>query len=102
MSHKIKLPVSGLEVELVSMPWAEAKTFHKDGADYVKEEDNTSEDWMELVLRKHYPEKTLNEVFKNSPDAVALYNDTVRYNKLGDEYVKSSLRSGAGEPTQTA
>lgn len=99
---KITLPVSKQEVELAVLTWPEAKDFFKRAAEFLAEEGRTTTDWMEKVLRECYPAEVQDLVFKAAPDAMALYNDTVRYNKSGQEAVKNSSRSGDGQPTQTA
>lgn len=101
MAHKITLPVCGLEVELKAWSWEDSKTFFARAAEFVKN-GGTAEDWMELCLRADYPDTVLNVALKAAPDAVALYNDTLRYNKSGADFVKNSSRSGPGEQTQTA
>jgi len=98
---KITLPVSGKEIELAVWSWEKAKSFFKRAAEYLSE-GHSNEEWMEHALSESYPPDILDEVLKASPDALALYNDTVRFNKSGSEAVKNSLRSGSGQPTQTA
>ena len=101
MREKITLPVCGFEVELAVMDWEESKTFHQRGEEFLAA-GGTYEEWMEQALEKHYPKKTVAQAMKAAPDAMALYNDTVRYNKRGPEFIKNSSRSGIGAPTQTA
>lgn len=98
---KITLPVSGKEIELAVWTWEKSKGFFKRAADFVSEGHN-NEEWMERVLSECYSQDILDEVLQASPDALALYNDTVRYNKSGPEAVKNSSRSGTGQQTQTA
>lgn len=98
---KITLPVSGKEVELAVWPWDKAKSFFPRAAAFLKD-GHSNDEWMEHVLTESYPPAVLEDVFLSAPDAVALYNDTLRYNKNGPEAVKNSLRSGNGQQTQTA
>ena len=100
MAHKITLPVCGLEVELKAWGWEDSKTFFQRAEDFSKA-GGKAEDWMEKCLRADYDGKLLETVFRAAPDAVALYNDTLRYNKYGQDFVKNSLRSGTGDQTQT-
>lgn len=100
MREKIILPVSGLEVELAIMSWKESKDFFQEAAKFMGTGKN-SDDWMERVLARHYPKKILSKAMEAAPDAMALYNDTVRYNRMGPEAIKNSSRSGTGAPTQT-
>lgn len=98
---KITLPVSGKEIELAAWTWEKAKSFFQRAAAFVNE-GHSNEEWMEHALSESYPPEILDEVLKASPDALALYNDTVRFNKSGPEAVKNSSRSGPGQQTQTA
>jgi len=100
MQHKIILPVCELEVELAVLTWAESKDFFKQAAKFL-DDGGENDAWMEKVLSEHYPQKLLKQVMKAAPDARALYNDTVRFNKMGPEAIKNSSRSGIGAPTQT-
>ena len=100
MREKITLPLCGLDVELATMPWAESKGFMQRAQEFVSA-GATREDWMERVLVQFYPAGILEQVYQNAPDAITLYNETVRYNLFGPEAVKNSLRSGTGAPTQT-
>jgi len=36
-----------------------------------------------------------------APDAITLYNETLRYNQAGPEAVKNSCGSGTGKQTQS-
>lgn len=101
MREKITLPICGLEVQLATMSWAESKGFFQ-RAKEVTDNGATREEWMEQVLTQHYPAKILEQVCQHAPDVITLYNETVRYNLLGPEAIKNSLRSGTGAPTQTA
>ncbi len=100
MAHKITLPLCGLEVELAVWPWEKSRSFFDKAAEFLKQ-DKSREDWMEHCLREDYPAETLDKVFRNSPDAVDLYNETLRYNKYGQDHIKNSLRSGTGDQTRT-
>jgi hypothetical protein len=99
MGQKITLPESGLEVQLAALDWEDSKG-HAARA-YAALKEGKSDEFMEEFLRKHYAPAVLDVAMKKRPDAVALYNDTVRYNFREADAVKNSLRSGTGEPTQT-
>jgi hypothetical protein len=103
---QITLPVSGKEIELASWTWEESRTFWERAKAFLvteaaEPERKTRADWMEHVLRQHYPGQVLEQVFVNSPDAIQLYNETVRYNMAGPEQVKNSFGSGTGKQTQS-
>ena len=101
MPEKITLPESGAEVQLAVMSWEEGKTFLQRGEEFLSH-GRTHDEWMEKVLQDLYPKKIVTQAMKARPDAMALYNDTVRYNMRGPEAIKNSSRSGIGAPTQTA
>lgn len=101
MREKITLPVSGLEVELAVMSWEEGKNFFQRAQEFLADAQHSPDEWMEQVLERHYPQKVIAQVMVARPDALELYNDTVRYNLHGPKAIKNSSRSGTGAPTQT-
>ncbi len=99
MREKITLPVCGLEVELAALEWDESKSHFQKAVEAAQA--GKADEFMEAFLKSHYPKKVWEKALKLRPDALALYNDTVRYNFHGPESIKNSSRSGTGAPTQT-
>lgn len=99
MGTSITLPESGLEVTLAALDWAESKSHFAAAGEAAGK--GKIDDFVEAFLRRHYPETVTEVALKLRPDALALYNDTVRYNFREADAVKNSSRSGSGAPTQT-
>jgi|GEM_PF-2574382 len=98
---KITLPVSGDIVELAVWSWAETRSYFERLKAYMAQGGKTSHDWMEHSLREDYPAKIIDKAMEAAPDAITLYNETLRYNQAGPEAVKNSCGSGTGKQTQS-
>lgn len=101
MQQKITLPVSGLEVEVKALGFAESEKHLEAEAAARDAGSQLDGAYVQGFLTDVYGKELWAQVSQARPDVVELYRATIRYTFGGPEALKNSSGSGTGAPTQT-